>query len=293
MPRHIGMVFASALALGIGALGAASAADLPLKAAPLPVVVYNWTSCYGGVNGGWKGGRFGENVSSPATVATVPGVGAVTVGADFLNLGHLNADSGAVGGQIGCRWEGPTHWVFGVEGDFDWTNLNGTIRAATGGTGGTVFIPGDSYYNQARWESSVRGIIGRSFDKWLFYATGGLAIIDVRMQGNFIATVNPNINGLLIPFPASAGGETKALYGFTIGAGAAYAISKNWDIGAEYRYSQYSGDNFNLGQVAAFCFPGGACANATAIGHKDLTTNEVLFKLNYHFGPAAAVVAKY
>jgi outer membrane immunogenic protein len=291
MPRHIGLALASALAAGIGALGAACAADLPLKATPLPVAVYNWTSCYGGVNGGWKGGRFGENVSTPGGVATLPGIAPTTFAADSLNLGHLNADSGAAGGQIGCRWETPTHWVFGVEGDFDWTNLNGTIRATTPGTGRSVFIPGDYYNNQARWESSVRGIIGRSFDKWLFYATGGLAIIDVRMQGNFIATTVTALNGLAIPFPASAGGETKPLYGFTIGAGAAYALSKSWDIGAEYRYSQYNGDNFNLGSVAAICTLT-ACTNTPVTGHKDLTTNEVLFKLNYHFGPTA-VVAKY
>ena len=291
MPRHIALVLASALAAGIGALGAASAADLPLKAPPLPVVVYNWTGCYGGINGGWKGGRFHDTNSTPAGVAVLPGIAATPFAADFIDLGHLNANSGAVGGQVGCRWENPSHWVFGVEGDFDWTNLNGTITETTPGTGRSVFIPGDSYYNQASWESSVRGIIGRSFDKWLIYATGGLALMDVRMDGNYIATAVRNINAVLIPFPASAGGESKTLYGFTIGAGAAYAFAKSWDVGAEYRYSQYYGADFNVGSVAAICTLT-ACTTAPATGHKDLTTNEVLIKLNYHFGPAA-VVAKY
>jgi outer membrane immunogenic protein len=280
---------ASLVVLGTPAL----AADMPLKAAPLPVAVYSWTSCYGGVNGGWKGGHLGESVDSPAGIATGPGGVTVPFAAGHLDLGHLNADSGAVGGQIGCRWETPTHWVFGVEGDFDWTNLNGTITATTLGTG-RVFIPGDSYDNHARWESSVRGIVGRSFDKWLIYATGGLAVIDARMDGNFIATsVVPAAGGPAVLFPASAGGESKPLYGFTIGAGAAYAFAKSWDVGAEYRYSQYNGDNFNLGSVAAICFAGGTCTNTTVTGHRDLTTNEVLFKLNYHFNWTQPVVAKY
>jgi outer membrane immunogenic protein len=282
---------ATSAAMAVLAVGGASAADLPLKAPPLPVVVYNWTGCYAGANGGWKGGRFHDSDSAPGGVATLPGIAPTPFAADYIDLGHLNANSGAAGGQIGCRWETPSHWVFGVEGDFDWTNLNGTITETTPGTGRSVFIPGDYYYNQARWESSVRGIVGRSFDKWLLYATGGLAVTDVRMDGTFIATtVTPTV-GPPIPFPASTGGESKTLYGFTVGAGAAYAFAKSWDVGAEYRYSQYYGADFNLGTVAAICTLT-ACTNTTATGHKDLTTNEVLIKLNYHFGPTA-VVAKY
>jgi outer membrane immunogenic protein len=270
--------------------GGALAADLPVKAPPLaPVVVYNWTSCYVGANGGWKGGRFRENAATPAGVATVPGFAPTPFAADYVDLGSLNADSGAVGGQIGCRWQTASQWVFGIEGDFDWTDLHGTVTERTFGTGNSVFIPGDFYDNRARWESSVRGIAGRAFDKWLLYATGGLAITEVKMTGNYIATTV-----LGIPFPASAGSDTKTLYGFTVGAGVAYAFAPSWDVGGEYCYSQYNGQDFNLGSVAAVCFPRGAgCGNTNVTGHKDLTTNEVLLKINYHFGPMGAVVAKY
>jgi opacity protein-like surface antigen len=51
------------------------------------------------------------------------------------------------------------------------------------------------------------------------------------MTGNFIPTVSGGV-----PFPGSTGSETKTLFGFTVGAGAAYALAPNWDIGAEYRY---------------------------------------------------------
>jgi outer membrane immunogenic protein len=279
------------LALGSSAL----AADMAVKARPLPpVVVYNWTGCYIGVNGGWKEGRFREDARTPAGTATIPGLGTTTFAADSIDLDRLHTDSGAVGGQIGCRWETADHWVFGVEGDADWTNLHGTVLERTAGTGRSVFIPGDSFDNRARWEASLRGIVGRSFDKWLLYATGGLAATDVRMSSNFIATT---VQG--IPFPASSGSESKTLFGWTIGAGAAYAFAPNWDIGAEYRYSQYSGSDFGLGQVAAVCGFSTAvavgsvtCVNTTATGHKDLRTNEVLLKLNYRFN-AGAVVAKY
>jgi outer membrane immunogenic protein len=290
-------IFVSTIALGIGALGAASAADLPVKALPVkapPVVVYNWTGCYVGLNGGWKEGRFRESVDAPGGVATAPAVAPVTFPADHVDLPRLTADSGAIGGQAGCRWETDTHWVWGFESDFDWTDVHGTVVAPTGGSGAT-FVPGDYYGNRARWQSSLRGILGRSFDKWLFYVTGGLAATDVEMNANYIATTAIPVNGgAPIPFPASAGSASRVLYGWTIGAGAAYALTRNWDIGTEYRYSKYYGDNFGLGNVAAFCFGGAAvvCTDAPVTGRKDLTTQEVLFKLNYRFNPSA-VVAKY
>ena len=294
MRGHFGWALASVVSVGIGGLGAALAADLPVKAPPIVPVIYNWTGCYVGVNGGWKGGRFHDTAATPAGTASIPGLAPIPFAADFIDLGHLNADSGAVGGQVGCRWETASHWVFGVEGDLDWTDLHGTITARTAGTGGSVFIPGDFYDNRSRWEGSLRGIVGRSFDKWLLYVTGGLAAADVSMTGNFIPTVVARI-----PFPGSTGSDDKTLYGFTIGAGAAYAFAPNWDIGAEYRYSKYSGDNFGLGPVAAVCgfttqiaAIGPTCVNTLVTGHKDLETNEVLIKLNYRFN-SGPVVAKY
>jgi len=287
MRGHFGWAFASVVSAGLSGLGGALAADLPVKAPLIVPVVYNWTGCYVGVNGGWKGGRFRESADTPAGVAVIPGVASTPFAADHIDLGRLNADSGAVGGQLGCRWETASHWVFGAEGDFDWTDLHGTITETRPGTGNSVFIPGDYYDNRARWQSSVRGIVGRSFDKWLVYGTGGLAITNVTMTGNYIAAV---VGGQA--FPASVGSDSKTLYGFTVGVGAAYAFAKNWDVGAEYRYSQYNGADFGLGQVAAVCFRG-TCTNTSVTGHKDLTTQEVLVKLNYRFTTGGAVVAKY
>jgi outer membrane immunogenic protein len=291
MNSRIALAVASALL--VGSAGAAIAADMPLKAPPPPVPVYNWTGCYVGINAGWKGGRFRDSADTPAGTAVIPGLAPTPFAADHIDLGAFNSDSAAAGGQVGCRWETASHWVVGFEGDADWTNLHGTLTERTPGTGNSVFIPGDYYDNRARWEASFRAIIGHSFGRWLVYGTGGLAATDVTMTGNFIPTT---VNG--IPFPASTGSDSKVLYGFTVGAGAAYAITNNWDIGAEYRYSQYSGDSFGLGSVAAVCgfIPGNAvvvgCANTNVTGHKDLTTNEVLFKLNYKFNPTA-VVANY
>ena len=279
--------------------GSALAADMPVKAPILkapPPVVSEWTSCYGGINGGWKWGRFGDSAEVPLTTGTIPGVGVATAPADRINLGRANADSGAFGGQVGCRWETPEHWVFGVEGDFDATRLHRTAVLLAPSGIGTTFVPGDIFRNRMRWESSLRFTVGHTWDRFLLYATGGIAFAEVSMDANFIPSLGVFFNGAPGLYPPSAGSQSKVLAGATFGFGTAYALSKNWELGAEYRYTTYQKGDFNLGAVAGICgVPVAAaatvaCLNQNATGHKDLQTSELLVKLNYKFDWAAPVV---
>src|ERR1700761_2876338 len=171
---HSKLVYAAALVALVG-VSAASAADLPVytKAPPVPVVTYNWTGCYVGVNGGWKDGRFHDQSADVAPITGPVGTaGTFTAPRDFIGLNGIDRDSGAVGGQIGCRWQTPQNWVFGVEGDADWTNLRGTVvNPAPGTVGGLTFIPGDTFESRMRAEGSVRAIVGRAWDRLLVYGT--------------------------------------------------------------------------------------------------------------------------
>jgi outer membrane immunogenic protein len=285
MRRLLGTTFVSSILLA--ATSAGFAADLPVKAvmkAPVPVP-YNWSGCYVGGNVGGKWGRFRESVATPAGTATILGLGTTTFAADFYDLGSVSASSFVVGGQLGCRVETADHWVFGLEGDFDWQNLNATSVVAPRPAGGSIFIPGDVFGNRSRWQSSVRGVAGRTWDRWFAYVTGGVAFTRVSMDSTFIATTVAGI-----PFPASAGSDSKTLAGWTVGAGAAYALGGNWELGGEYRFTGYQGADFGLGSVAAVCGfttavagPGPVCVSTNATGHKDLRTHEVLLKLNYKF----------
>jgi outer membrane immunogenic protein len=282
----LGTVALSAL----GLTNVASAADMPLKAPPIIPVVYNWTGCYIGANGGWKWGRWNESVDTTAVGVIGPN-GPTLLQAGHADLDHPTSSSGAFGGQIGCRWENAEHWVFGVEGDFDWTRLNATVINTSPAT--TGIFPGDTFDNRMRWEGSGRVTLGRSFDRWLVYGTGGIAFARVDMDANFIPVV---VNG--IPFPGAVGSDSKTLVGGTVGLGTAYMLTKNWEIGAEYRYTFYAQSAYNLGTVTAFCAPvtfqpTPVCVNTTATGHKGAETQEVLFKLNYRFDWGGPVVAKY
>ena len=155
-------------------------------------------------------------ISAPSDDACyIPGIGIIPFPPGHVDLDHATATSGALGGQIGCRWENAEHWVFGVEGDFDWTNLHATVINTAPAT--TGIFPGDTFDNRMRWESSARITLGRSFDRWLVYGTGGIAFGRVDMSANFIPVV---VNG--VPFPGAVGSDSKTLVGGTVGLGTAY-----------------------------------------------------------------------
>jgi outer membrane immunogenic protein len=278
-----------------GLVNVAFAADMPLKAPAVAPVVLNWTGCYIGANGGFKWGRFNESVDTTGGSALIPGVGLVPFAPGHVDLDHVTASSGAAGGQIGCRWENAEHWVFGVEGDFDWTRLNASVTDASPPT--TGLFPGITFENRMRWEGSGRITLGRSYGQWLFYGTGGIAFSRVDMDANFPAVI---MNGG-VPVAAFSASDSKTLVGGTVGLGTAYMISKNWEIGAEYRYTFYAQSAYNLGTPTAFCAVplttlapvGPVCVNTTATGHKGAETQEVLFKVNYHFDWGGPGVAKY
>jgi outer membrane immunogenic protein len=286
----IGTVALSALGLA----NVASAADLPVKAPPIVPVVYNWTGCYIGANAGWKWARFNESVTTAAGSVVIPGIGLVPFPAGEVDLDHPTASSGVVGGQVGCRWENAEHWVFGIEGDFDWTNLHATATNTAPATTGV--FPGDTFDNRMRWEGSGRVLLGHSFDRWLVYATGGIAFSRVDMSANFIPVT---VNGLV--FPGASGSDSKTLVGGTVGLGTAYMLTRNWEIGAEYRYTFYAQSDYNLGSPTAFCarppinfaVVPPVCAATPATGHKGAETSEILVKLNYRFDWGGPVVARY
>jgi outer membrane immunogenic protein len=201
MKRAI-LATAGLLALA-AAMGPAAAADLPprlpVTKAPayIPPSVYNWTGFYIGVNGGYG---WGQSEHNDALLGVATG--------DFDLSGAL------VGGTVGFNYQvGP--WVWGLEGDLDWANINGTSATFLTGAGLT------SYSTELRWLSTVRGRLGYAFDRVLPYVTGGLAVGDVR------ADINT---------PGAIATGTNTQVGWTVGAGLEYGITPNVTAKVEYNY---------------------------------------------------------
>jgi outer membrane immunogenic protein len=181
-----------AAAFGVLALAAAapaSAADLPAQMpykAPAYVNAYNWTGFYLGINGG---GAWG--------------------GSDWNGFGVSNSPSGGmIGATAGYNWQGMGNpWVFGIEGDLDWTDISDRTACA----GLTCSTRND-------WLGTVRGRVGYSWDRFMPYFTGGVAFGNIKAHRTGLA------------------GNEDTNAGWTIGGGVEAVVAGNWTAKLEYLY---------------------------------------------------------
>src|SRR5690349_4343781 len=113
----------AAFAVSLPFAGAASAADMAVKAAPPPVPVCTWCGFYIGLNGGYGWGRdtgdlvaFSNGLGIPAAVAggTIPG----TFG--------VRPQGWEAGGQAGYNWQ-TNNVVFGLEADIQATGIQQSV----------------------------------------------------------------------------------------------------------------------------------------------------------------------
>jgi len=193
--------------------GTAFAADLPARStAPAAPIVYapifTWTGFYVGVNAGIGfGGK-----SSSTTFVPAPG----TVGPVVYYSG--DDQSGFVGGaQAGYNWQtGP--FVIGAEADIQYADLGKKYYYSDFGLSSDA----GSYFGTVRLRA------GYAFDRFLVYATGGLAYGDVgeRLFG---------------------GSNTRA--GWTVGGGVEYAFTNNWTVKLEGLYVNIDQGN-NTGTIS-------------------------------------------
>jgi len=204
----------------------AYAADMALKAPPPPAPIMTWTGCYVGGNVGFKGARSdgysttGTSRNGPVLITFIP---PGTTVADPFNY------NGAIGGgQVGCNYQAGT-WVFGVEGDWSWTNHNsGQQFVDTVTTLGGFFATRFWQQNQ-RDLATARGRIGYASGPVLLYATGGAAWARIVSSEDNAAALGGT----------AADSQTDDRFGWTVGAGAEYMFARNWIARAEYLYVDF------------------------------------------------------
>lgn len=192
------------------------AADLPqpVYKAPLvaPPVAYNWTGFY-------VGGNVGGGFASFSDSSTVRGV---------TTTRTTNADGVIGGGQIGYNYQFAPSWVAGVETDFQGSSQN---KSSTSVAAGVTTTQTDSL----PWFGTARGRIGYSpVDRWLVYATGGLAYGELKAMDTF-HTAN---------MVATTTGTTTKV-GWTVGGGVEAALFGNWTGKIEYLYIDLPNTTFN------------------------------------------------
>jgi outer membrane immunogenic protein len=104
-----------------GALAADLAAKPYVKAPVMVDPVWSWTGFYVGANGGYSWGRSRSDVTytNTATGAVIaPPAGSITSASFDMN-------GGVAGGQAGYNWQS-ANWVFGIEGDLNWSGEKGS-----------------------------------------------------------------------------------------------------------------------------------------------------------------------
>ena len=184
-------------ALMAGVASSAMAADLPTrKAPPAPKVysappIFSWTGLYVGVNGGWGGSSNGGDFGSPT--------------------------GGLIGGTVGYNYQ-IGQFVAGLEGDWDWADLNKS---------GTNLL--GAYSNKIDQMVTARARAGFAVDRALLYVTGGYAGVEDKV----------NVPGVF--------GSTDWRSGGAIGAGVEYAFTNNISAKAEYIYTAFPSKSYAPG----------------------------------------------
>lgn len=273
--KNSNLILSAAVAVStIFGIGAASAADMRVKAPPVaaPVATHSWTGCYIGAVGGYQWGESNQNYGG-----LVNGVPNAFLPTGFDMSGTYNVDGYQIGGTLGCNYQ-TGNWVLGVEGDGSWVSADGyTLPAAAAIAQG--LNPAFEFTTDQKWMATARGRVGYSWNRWLVYATGGVAF------GGFDLN-NRNSNPLAITARRIPTRVDKA--GWIVGLGTEYAFSPSWSLKAEWLYADYGTMNYgNEPGILNGC-PAG-CANADV----KMTANIVRAGLNYKFNWAMPVVAKY
>jgi outer membrane immunogenic protein len=162
---------------------------------------------------------------------------------------HVERDGFVGGGHVGYNFQRGAI-VFGVEGDFEGTDLHKHVRSLAGITSEGAI--------DSDWEGSIRGRLGVAVDRTLFYATAGAAFTRVDVKGG-------PLGGPLVS-------NSESVAGWTVGGGVEFAIARPLTMRIEYRHTDFGNRDVSL----APAFP--------VTERVELSEDAVRLGLSYHFG---------
>lgn len=196
------------LCLAVISATTASAADVAQwpSISPLYGPAVNWTGLYVGINGGY-------GLANATASGSIPG----------FNVSASQDLSGAIGGgQVGFNWQtGAT--VLGIEADIQASGVEkDTVVCPASTCGGVDF----TLRNKVPWFATVRGRVGLAVERFLLYATGGLAYTHLTSALSIPAA------GATVDLATWS--STRAAW--TAGAGIEFQVSRNWSTKLEYLY---------------------------------------------------------
>lgn len=117
--------------------------------------------------------------------------------------------------------------MLGLEADLDWANIKGSTTG-TPTIGGAALSSVNAQTN-IDWESTVRARVGYANDNWLFYGTGGLALLGAKTT---LTPVAGGTCGSIIVGCASSNRQA----GLALGGGLEYGFTPELSAKLEYLY---------------------------------------------------------
>lgn len=220
----------------------ALAADLsyPTKApvAYAPVPVFTWTGFYIGANAGYGWTDVG------GTNAFISAADAYYF--DYVQSGSLQPEGWFGGLQAGYNYQFDNNVVLGIEADVQFASIKETFLYA----GYSEFTDIDNNIYQSgqintkvETFGTIRTRVGYAVDRLLPYITGGLAWAQIK--SNETVVTSAEVGGVVGPDVITSTAYSDTSWGWTLGAGAEYAVTDNWTVKAEYLYADVGSSSFS------------------------------------------------
>lgn len=197
-----------AATLALAAAGPAFAADAVVDEVVVVESGYNWSGVYVGAQAGYS---FSGN-------------------ADYIyendpdssyNYQH-DVDGALAGAYLGYNYQFSNGVVLGAEVDAAWTDIDGA--------GGTADSDEYNSRTEVDWTAAARLRLGYAFDRFMPYVSGGAAFAGM----NFDEFDDDGFYS----------GDNYTAVGWTLGAGAEWAVTDNWVVRGEYRFTKFDGKDF-------------------------------------------------
>ena len=246
----------------------------------------NWTGFYAGVLGGYS-------LDDGKGTGSSMGPASANLGGDVLS-GSFSQSVGRSNGLLVGAVAGYNHQVdmlvLGAEagltiGGFGKTNASDINLSFTDGVDTLGLLSADEAKYDVNWYTTLQGRVGLTFDNWLFFIKGGVAVADVSVNATSQFTISDPGNVAIgdVSLPGASHANSIQM-GPAFGFGAETMITDKISLSGEYGYVGLPGLTAPSASLLGGILGGGAPAPGTA-GGTSFTGGFHTVKLgaNFHF----------